>query len=78
MNPVSDKGADLLRESLIVASFAMVSLAISWPLARDFTTVLTGSGLDAMSHLWGVWHTAQALFGREPRSEEHTSELQSR
>ena len=49
----------------ILGLFAALSIAISWPLARDFSTVLTGSGLDAMSHLWGVWHTAQALLGRE-------------
>jgi hypothetical protein len=47
-------------------AFAALSVAISWPLARDFTTALTGAGLDALSHLWGVWHTAQALLGREP------------
>jgi hypothetical protein len=66
VDSLSKKGAALLRELAMAAIFAMLSLAISWPLARDFTTALTGSGLDAMSHLWGVWHAAQALLGREP------------
>jgi hypothetical protein len=66
VDPVSNQGAALPRELAIAALFTALSLAISWPLARDFTTALTGAGLDAMSHLWGVWHTAQALMGREP------------
>ena len=46
--------------------YLLLSIAISWPLARDFSTVLTGSGLDALSHLWRVWQAVQALAGREP------------
>ena len=50
----------------VVAGYAALALALSWPLAREFTTRLTGSGLDAFAHLWGLWHTAQAVIGREP------------
>ena len=54
------------RHVAVLLFYAALSVAISWPLARDFTTALTGGGLDALSHLWGVWHTAQAFAGREP------------
>jgi hypothetical protein len=54
------------RQIAIVAGYAALALALSWPLARDFTTRLAGSGLDGLGHLWGLWHTAQAVAGREP------------
>ena len=54
------------RHVAILLFYAALSVAISWPLAANFTTALTGGGLDALSHLWGVWHAVQAIAGREP------------
>ena len=54
-------------EHLAALTFdAALSVAISWPLAAHFSSVLTGGGLDALSHLWGVWHSVQAFAGRDP------------
>ena len=66
MPPSSEPGAGLRAEIAIIAAVTALSLAISWPLPRDFTTALTGSGLDALADLWSTWHTAQAVAGREP------------
>ena len=42
-----------------------LSLAVTWPLARDFTSALAGVG-DARHQLWVLWHAREALAGREP------------
>jgi len=42
-----------------------LSIGLTWPLIRDFTTAVTGVG-DTQHHLWILWHTKQALLGREP------------
>src|SRR5262249_25114549 len=46
--------------------YAALSIAISWPTARDFTTRITSSGVDARHNLWLFWHTQQALLGHQP------------
>lgn len=50
---------------LAMLAYLGLSLAVTWPLARDFTTALTGVG-DARHQLWALWHTKEALAGREP------------
>jgi len=45
--------------------YAALSIAISWPTARDFTTRITSSGVDARHNLWLFWHTQQVLLGRQ-------------
>ena len=32
-----------------------LSIGLTWPLIRDFTTAVTGGG-DARHHLWILWH----------------------
>ena len=46
--------------------YAALSIALSWPTARDFTTRITSSGVDARHNLWLFWHTQQALLGQQP------------
>ncbi len=46
--------------------YAALSIALSWPTARDFTTRITSSGVDARHNLWLFWHTQQVLLGRQP------------
>ncbi len=50
-----------------IALFVYIGLSIglTWPLIRDLTTAVTGVG-DTRHHLWILWHTKQALLGREP------------
>jgi len=45
--------------------YAALSIAISWPTARDFTTRITSSGVDARHNLWLFWHTQQVLLGQQ-------------
>jgi len=45
--------------------YAALSIALSWPTARDFTTRITSSGVDARHNLWLFWHTQQVLLGRQ-------------
>ena len=59
-------GSEAGRHATVLLFYAALSVAISWPLAANLTTALTGGGLDALSHLWGVWHAVQAFAGREP------------
>jgi hypothetical protein len=45
--------------------YAALSIALSWPTARDFTTRITSSGVDARHNLWLFWHTQQVLLGQQ-------------
>lgn len=46
--------------------FAILSLLISWPTAAHFTTAITSDNNDARHELWLLWHTKEALLGRQP------------
>lgn len=46
--------------------YTLLSIAVSWPLVRYFTTHITGIGLDPLHNLWLLWHTQQALQGEQP------------
>jgi hypothetical protein len=46
--------------------YAVLSIALSWPTARDFTTQITSSGVDARHNLWLFWHMQQVLIGQQP------------
>ena len=50
---------------MAMLAYLGLSLAVTWPLARDFTTALTGVG-DTRHHLWILWHVKEALAGQEP------------
>lgn len=49
--------------------FVVLSVLVTWPLVRNFSTAITGIG-DARHHLWILWHTKEALFS--PESFFHT------
>lgn len=51
---------------LIIGGYLLLSCALSWPLLRDFSTMLVSDGLDARHNLWGFWHVQQVLLGRQP------------
>lgn len=56
---------------LIFASFLLVAVAQSWPLARHFDTHLTGApGGDTGVYVWNTWVFRRELleFGRQPYS----------
>lgn len=54
------------NHALALLLYAGLSLALSWPTVRDFTTRLTSDGIDARHNLWIFWHTREALLGRQP------------
>jgi hypothetical protein len=53
----------LVEYSLPLVLFAALSLALSWPAVRDFSTKLISSGGDARHNLWVLWHYKEALLG---------------
>ena len=59
--------ASFWREhGLPLALYALFSLALSWPTAWNFTGRITSDGIDAKHNIWVLWHTTQALLGRQP------------
>lgn len=46
--------------------FGVLSIAVSWPAARDFTTRIVSDGGDARNNLWMLWHVKEALLGHQP------------
>ena len=46
--------------------YAVLSVAVSWPLVRNFTTRLLSDGRDPRHQLWVLWHTREWVLGRQP------------
>lgn len=46
--------------------YTFLSVLLSWPMVRDFTTAIPGNSNDAHNGLWVLWHTKEALLGRVP------------
>lgn len=46
--------------------FLLLSLAVTWPLIRDFRSAIPSDGLDARHNVWILWHVKEALLGRQP------------
>jgi hypothetical protein len=47
--------------------YGLLALAVSWPLARQFTTWTLGDvPYDQRHTVWILWHTKEALLGRQP------------
>jgi hypothetical protein len=53
------------QQLIVLLAYAVLSLALTWPMVRDFSTALIGAG-GGKPHLWILWHTKQALLGQEP------------
>jgi hypothetical protein len=53
------------EHGIVLLVYLGLTIGLTWPLVRDFTTAVTGGG-DARHHLWILWHTKQALLGRDP------------
>ncbi|MCL4263303.1 MAG: hypothetical protein KJ069_08810 [Anaerolineae bacterium] len=43
-----------------------LSLALSWPLARDFASKTLGQSDDVRHSMWILWHYKEALLGQQP------------
>ncbi|MFN8500065.1 MAG: hypothetical protein U0641_19600 [Anaerolineae bacterium] len=56
----------LLATLLVLAVLFALAVALSWPLARDFTTqVLSDGEMDVPLNIWVLWHAKEALLGRQ-------------
>jgi hypothetical protein len=53
------------EHGVVLLGYLILSLALTWPLARDFTVALIGAG-DPQHNLWVLWHYREAFLGREP------------
>jgi hypothetical protein len=56
----------LYEHGIPLTVFLLLSLALSWPTVRNFTTRIVSGGGDARHHLWVMWHTKEAVLGRQP------------
>lgn len=56
----------LLEHGLPLLLYTLLSLALSWPAARHFTTHILSDGGDARHNLWVYWHFQQWAQGEEP------------
>lgn len=55
------------RHAVPIALYGAIALAMTWPLARDFTTRLPGNNFDALQNYWNFWWLREALStGRNP------------
>ncbi len=55
------------EHALALACYALLALAVSWPLARDFATRAIGDvDFDQRHALWLLWHYQQALLANQP------------
>ncbi len=43
--------------------YALLTLAITWPAARDFFSRLVSNGGDARNNLWMLWHVKEVVQG---------------
>ncbi len=43
--------------------FTAVSVAVSWPMVRDFRTQLMGNGGDTRNNMWMLWHVKEFVSG---------------
>ncbi|MDQ4079107.1 MAG: hypothetical protein M3220_23040 [Chloroflexota bacterium] len=55
-----------LEHGLPVLLYAVLSVALTWPMLATFTTWIPGNSYDAYNGLWVVWHVKEALLGRQP------------
>ena len=46
--------------------FTAVSIAVSWPMVRDFRTQLMGTGGDTRNNMWMLWHVKEFVSGNTP------------
>jgi hypothetical protein len=61
----STRGA--LELALAFVLHGLIAVAVTWPLARDFSTWLLGDiHYDQRHTIWVLWHTKEALLGRQP------------
>ncbi|MCI0395435.1 MAG: hypothetical protein L0332_05460 [Chloroflexi bacterium] len=58
---------DLWREhGLPTAVYFALSVGLTWPMVARFTAQIVGKYNDAHNGLWVMWHTKEALLGRQP------------
>ncbi len=55
------------EHGLPLVFYTLLSVGLTWPLARNFTSLIISSGGDdARLNIWMLWHTREALLGRQP------------
>jgi hypothetical protein len=54
------------EHGLALFIYALLSVAVTWPLIQNFSTQIVSSGADARHNLWTFWHLHEWFLGREP------------
>jgi hypothetical protein len=67
MRPIRPTRDALLECASAFVLYGLLTLAVSWPLAREFSTWMLGDvPYDQRHTIWILWHTKEALLGRQP------------
>ena len=67
MRPLRPTRDALLESASAFVLYGLLTLAVSWPLAREFSTWILGDvPYDQRHTIWILWHTKEALLGRQP------------
>jgi hypothetical protein len=55
----------LIEHGLVLAAYSLLAVALTWPLARNFSTRAVGHVIYDMRHaIWILWYVKEALLGR--------------
>jgi hypothetical protein len=54
----------VLFHSLILAAYAALTLAMTWPLAREVAAAIPGDGFDGWQNYWNLWWLKVALVAQ--------------
>ena len=46
--------------------YGLISLGVTWPLPRFFTSQIPGESYDAYNGLWVMWHVKEWVLGHQP------------
>lgn len=61
---VSRRRQHRISGPLILAGYAILAVAMTWPMARDFTRAIPGDGFDGWQNYWNLWWVKTALVNQ--------------
>ena len=50
---------------LVLAAYLLLTLIMTWPLVREFTTAIPGDGFDGWQNFWNQWWIKVALIDQQ-------------
>lgn len=59
------KGQPSASHALVLATYLLLTLVMTWPLVLNFTTAIPGDGFDGWQNYWNQWWLKVALIDRQ-------------